>query len=303
MVAAAAANCSVYALSLKNEKKQGEMYTKLEKINERPQPFQFYTAEELWADEHRSQKMLEFHLNESIDVSSRNAKFIDRSAHWICSHFGLDGTKTMCDFGCGPGLYTTRFAESGANITGIDFSKGSIRYAKNTAEEKGLTIEYIHQNYLHFTSENRFDLITMIMCDFCALSPEQRKHLLKKFHHLLKPNGSVLLDAYTLELFNKREEQTVYGVNLLNGFWSPNKYYDFQNTFKYEDEKVVLDKYTIIEKNRIYEVYNWLQYFSEESLTEEFERNNFEVEGLYSDVAGTNYNPGNDEMAVVIKKA
>jgi len=279
------------------------MFTDLEKINKCPKPFQFYTAEKLWANEHTSKIMLEFHLNESIDVSSRNAKFIDRSANWICSNFGIDDTKNICDFGCGPGLYTTRFAESGANVTGIDFSKRSISYAKNIAHKRGLKIEYINQNYLHFTSEKRFDLITMIMCDFCALSPEQRKDLLKKFYHLLKPNGSVLLDVYSLEAYNKREEQTVYEVNLLNGFWSPKKYHGFQNTFKYDDEKVILDKYTIIEENKNYEVYNWFQYFSKESLTKEIDKNNFKIENFYSDIAGSKYDPDSSEMAVVLKKA
>ena len=55
------------------------MFKELEEINDRPKPFQFYTAEELWTDEHTSRKMLEFHLNESIDVSSRNLNFINRS--------------------------------------------------------------------------------------------------------------------------------------------------------------------------------------------------------------------------------
>ena len=45
------------------------MFEELEKINERPEPFQFYTANDLWTDEHRSKQMLSFHLNEAIDVS------------------------------------------------------------------------------------------------------------------------------------------------------------------------------------------------------------------------------------------
>ena len=55
------------------------MFEELEKINTRPEPFEFYTANELWTDEHTSEQMLSFHLNEDIDVSSRNAAFIDRS--------------------------------------------------------------------------------------------------------------------------------------------------------------------------------------------------------------------------------
>lgn len=63
------------------------MYNELKTINSRPEPFQFYTADELWADDHTSKKMLVCHLNESIDLSSRNKDFIDRSVDWIVSHF------------------------------------------------------------------------------------------------------------------------------------------------------------------------------------------------------------------------
>ena len=55
------------------------MFEELEKINEWPDPFQFYTASDLWTDEHTSKQMLTFHLNETIDVSSRKAEFINRS--------------------------------------------------------------------------------------------------------------------------------------------------------------------------------------------------------------------------------
>jgi SAM-dependent methyltransferase len=174
-----------------------------------------------------------------------------------------------------------------------DFSKRSIDYAEKTAQEKELSIDYVNQDYLAYDTDKRFDLITMIMCDYCALSPEQREKLLQIFYKLLKPDGSVLLDVYTLEAYEKREERSEYEVNLLNGFWSPEKYYGFHNVFKYEEEKVVLDKYTIIEKDRIRTVYNWLQYFSTESLKEELKKGKFVVQNLYSD---------SEEMAVVLKK-
>ena len=279
------------------------MFNELENINTKPKPFEFYTADKLWTDEHISKKMLEFHLNKDVDVSSRNKKFIERSANWITSYFGLDNNFSICDFGCGPGLYTSHFAEKGAKVTGIDFSKRSIEYAKNIAKQKCLEIDYVNQNYLSYETDKRFNLITMIMCDYCALSPEQREKLLQIFYKVLKPDGSILLDAYTLESYKKREERSLYETNLLNGFWSDEKYYGFLNIYKYEEEKVVLDKYTIIEKDRIRFIYNWLQYFSEESIKKEFDRNNFIVENIFSDVAGSNYNLNDDEIAIVAKKA
>jgi hypothetical protein len=142
----------------------------------------------------------------------------------------------------------------------------------------------------------------MIMCDFCALSPEQRKIMLTKFHKLLKAGGSVLLDVYSLNSFDQKVESATYELNQLNNFWSPEDYYCFVNTFKYEKEKVSLDKYTIIEESRTRTVYNWLQHFSTESLSNEFEENGFKVEELYSDVAGTPLHSESLEIAISARK-
>jgi 2-polyprenyl-3-methyl-5-hydroxy-6-metoxy-1,4-benzoquinol methylase len=279
------------------------MFKELKEINSRPSPFQFYTADELWTNEHTSKQMLQYHLNESIDVASRNRDFIQRSVEWIVSFFKVDEKTEIADFGCGPGLYTNNLAERGAIMTGIDFSEISLNYAKQVAAEKGLNVNYVLKNYLDYETTNRFELITMIMCDFCVLSPDQRKKILSKFHSLLKPGGSVLLDVYSINSFNQKEEAATYEWNLLNGFWSQEDYYCFVNTYKYEMEKVTLDKYTIIEPSRKRVVYNWFQYYSKESLTKEFEANGFTIEHFYSDVAGKSLTYESDEIAVVAKKS
>jgi len=127
--------------------------------------------------------------------------------------------------------------------------------------------------------------------------------MLSKFNSLLKPNGSVLLDVYSLNSFNHREESANYELNQLNGFWSPEDYYCFVNILKYEQEKVILDKYTILEESRKRVVYNWLQCYSKDSISNEFEENGFKVEELYSDVAGKAFTSESTEIAIVAKKA
>lgn len=279
------------------------MFEELEKINSRPRPFEFYTASDLWTDEHTSKQMLSLHLNDAIDASSRNSAFIDRSVEWIVSRFNVSAGTKIADFGCGPGLYTARLAKTQADVTGIDFSERSIQYAKEEAAGQGLSIRYINQNYLEFETDERFDLVLMIMCDFCALSPAQRKEMLSRFRIFLKTSGCVLLDVYSLKAFGEREETATYEAGLLNGFWSPNKYYGFRNTFRYEREKVVLDKYTIVEADRTRTVYNWFQYFSIEELEREFVECGFVIEALYSDVAGKPFDLCSKEFAIVASKA
>jgi cyclopropane fatty-acyl-phospholipid synthase-like methyltransferase len=278
------------------------MFTQLEQINSRPEPFEFYTAADLWTDEHTSEQMLAYHLNTDIDVSSRRSEFINRSVGWIASHFSIDTGSRIADFGCGPGLYASRLAKLGADVAGIDFSKRSIEHARGMMAQSGLPIEYVNQDYLEFETEDRFELILMIMCDFCALSPSQRRLMLTKFHSLLLTGGAVLLDAYSLNTYKQRDEDSSYGVNLLDGFWSAEKYYGFLNTFKYDDAKVILDKYTIVESERTRTVYNWLQYFSTESLWNEFEEAGFTKREFYTDVAGTPFDETASEFAVVGKK-
>jgi hypothetical protein len=143
----------------------------------------------------------------------------------------------------------------------------------------------------------------MIMCDFCALSPAQRERMLTKFRSSLTPNGRVVLDVYSLTAFDQRAESYRYERNLLNGFWSPEPYYGFLNTFKYEEEKVTLDKYTIVGRARTWSVYNWLAHFSVESLIQEFRKAGLAIDQVYADVAGKPYEAEASEFAVIANKA
>jgi len=279
------------------------MFAELERINIRPEPFEFDTTRELWTDEHTSKQMLSFHLNGEIDVASRNTTFIDKSVEWISSYFHVGAGTKIADFGCGPGLYTTRLARKQAEVTGIDFSTRSIEYAQEIAVKENLPIEYIDQNYLEYETDKRFDLIIMVFCDFAVLKPSKRGKMLSKFHTFLRSGGSILFDIPSLKAFEKREERTVYEVNLMNNFWSPRKYHGFLHTFKYDMQKVILDKYTIIEANRIRIIYDWLQHFSREMIENELESHGFSVNGFFSDVAGSVYDSESEVLAIVAGKA
>lgn len=278
------------------------MFNQLEKIMARPEPFEVYTANVLWTDEHIATQMLSYHLNPEIDAASRNHKFIEQSAAWMIQHFDLNDGKHVIDFGCGPGLYTQRFACSGAKVTGVDFSSNSLNYARQQMIKEKLQINYVHQSYFDYEGDEKADLITMIMCDFCAMSPAQRSHMLHKFFGLLNPGGKILLDAYSLHAFDKKEEGFSLEFNHLDGFWSKNPYYTFVNMFKYDDVKVSLDKYTIVAAKRTREVYNWLQYFSMEQFQKEFEEAGLRIINWMGNVGGALYDENTDEFAVIAEK-
>lgn len=269
----------------------------------RPDPFEHYAADELWTDEHTSKQMLACHLDPTLDLSSRNHAFIDRSVAWVAREFDVGEGTRIVDFGCGPGLYTTRFSRLGAEVTGIDFSTRSIEYARASAAADGLSIRHIEADYLDVKLEGDFDLITMIMCDFCALGPAQRATMLRKSHGLLAPGGAALLDVVSLAAFEARREQSVREPNLMGGFWSAGAYEGLHETFKYDVERVVLDRYTIVEEARTRTIHNWLQHFSPESLERELNACGLVIDSLLADVAGSAFDPDGHEFAVVARRA
>jgi hypothetical protein len=125
--------------------------------------------------------------------------------------------------------------------------------------------------------------------------------MLKKFHSFLKPTGAILMDVYSLARFVQIKESSSYEYNQLNGFWSPADYYGFVNTFKYEKEKILLDKYTIVEKDKTKHVYNWLQHFDSDSLKQELFDSGFTNVDYYKNVAGDEFDDQHSEFAVIAR--
>jgi hypothetical protein len=88
-------------------------------------------------------------------------------------------------------------------------------------------------------------------------------------------------------------------ANPEGGFWSPHPYYAFTNSFKYDAEKVSLDKYTIVEAERVRTVYNWLQYFDPASIKAEFASCGLHIDEVLGNVAGDAYDEAATEFAVI----
>jgi SAM-dependent methyltransferase len=278
------------------------LFETLQRISQRPEVYSRYTTDALWSSPDISEMMLRYHLDGDVDLASRRTEFVEESLAWITATFGLGSGTRVIDLGCGPGLYTNRIARTGAQVTGVDISPRSIDYAREHAQSDGLDIDYRLGDYLELDIEPGYDLATMIMCDFCAMSPEQRGRLLRRVGELLAPGGVFLFDVYSVAYFETWEEMAAYGAGMMDGFWSAEPYYGFQNTFKYEVEKVVLEQYLIVERERSTEYYNWFQHYDVASLTAEVEAAGLVVDGVFGDVAGETFEPSLPEFAVVVRK-
>lgn len=283
--------------------RETDLYAALERINERPTLYSRYTTDTLWTSPDISEMMLRFHLDGQIDVASRRSDFIERSLAWLRETFAIGPGRRVIDLGCGPGLYTNPLARTGAAVTGIDISERSLEHARAEAEREGLSVEYVLGDYLDYAPSEPFDLALLIMCDYCAFSPAQRAQLLERVARWLEPGGAFLFDVYSLAAYETWDEQIAYGPGLMDGFWSAGPYHGFLNTFRYDEVAVVLERYTIVEPDRVTEHFDWFAHFDVAGLTAEVEAAGLVVDAVLGDVTGEPFDPSLLEFALVARLA
>ena len=254
-----------------------------------------------WDDPYIASQMLLAHLNPDLEAASRKMSFIDASVNWIATMLPSNKYPDLLDIGCGPGLYTERFFSKGYHVTGLDFSIGSIEYARQSAKNQQMDIPYFHQNYLTMSLDQTYDLCTLIYCDYGALSATDRATVMKNVYEHLKPGGMFLLDAFTLHHLEMTPDQNTWYYCKNNGFWRENEHIEISSKYRYSDT-VLLHQATIIENDDATTYYIWNTCFSIESLQKEAEDAGFKVVDFYGDIAGAPYAIKSDTLAVLLQK-
>ena len=306
------------------------MLQNIKKYMQKPDMYAPSTAR-FWDDNHISKGMLEAHLNLAIDSATRNLDFVQRSVGWISSIAPTGKYPRLLDLGCGPGIYAELFyvigncvdsslsprsaakrmrkqfprqiaenkyahsafcSDAGYQVTGVDLSKRSIEYAKRSAETKGKHITYKVCDYLLLDYQNRFDIATLIYCDFGVLSTNDRAALLKKIRDALRPNGCLIFDVFTPQQYAGQEEYKDW-VYADSGFWSETPYLCLNSLYRYDEENTFLRQHLIITEDQI-NCYNvWEHTFKKDELISDLADAGFKIVGFYGDIAGgANSNDG-----------
>lgn len=253
-----------------------------------------------WDDEHISKKMLEAHLNPSWDAATRNHLFVDKSAQWISKLVPPSQYKYLLDLGCGPGLYAERFNKAGYIVTGIDFSKRSIAYAKEQASINKSNIEYYYKNYLTIDYKEKYDVATLIYCDYAALSFKDRVTLLKKTREALKPGGKLIFDVFTPVI--RRAESQTWNYNEHGGFYTEKPHLCIESVHQYEEDGTELRQSIVVTEDNV-NCYNvWDHFFTTENLEAEIRSAGFNQIEFYGDVAGAELSKESETICAVVTK-
>ena len=275
------------------------MFNSLKKYATKPVLYTPSTSA-FWDDEHISKGLLQAHLNPTLEAASRKHDFIDNSVNWIASIAPPAEYKFLLDLGCGPGLYSERFSAAGYSVTGIDFSKRSISYAKEQTILNKSEIEYHCQNYLTFDYAEKFNVITLIYCDYSALSTADRQLLLAKILSALKPNGKFIMDVFTPKM--RKEERRTWGYHATGGFWSEYPHLCLESVYQYGN-RTELRQYIVMEEENL-NCYNiWDNYFTKDELLSEVQSAGFGRFEFFGDVSGKEFSEFGDTICGVFMPA
>lgn len=276
------------------------MFSKLTELLAKPKLYAPSTAP-FWDDEHISKGMLAAHLNPEWDAASRTHVFIDTSVEWISRMLPSRENPQLLDLGCGPGLYTERFCRKGYQVTGVDLSKRSINYARESASKQGLGITYINQNYLELSLQDTFDIVVLIYCDYGVMSDDNREKILANAYRALKPNGHLILDVFTPLQHKGKSESTTWSYEQ-EDFWKAEPHLCLESFHRYDDSNTFLDRYIVVTDTEI-DCYNiWDHTFEAEDLLSELNGAGFADVNLYGNVAGAVYQPDSTLICAVAKK-
>jgi len=269
---------------------------KLFGLLENPEPHAPDTTP-FWDDPHISKSMLAAHLNKSVDAASRTDDFMNASVTFIFNTAPPDTYPAVLDLGCGPGLYASKMSKEGYKVTGIDYSKRSINHARKIDK----TSDFHYMNYLKMDYQEQFDLVILIYCDYGALSPDDRKQLLKKIKKALRPGGMLIFDVFTPKHFKHRKKKNEWFYEE-SGFFKNEPYLCLESYVPYPGD-LHLEHYILMTQSGACDaIRNWHQAFTKACLKEEIESAGLKIQSFFADVKGTEFFPESKTLCAVVRK-
>lgn len=243
--------------------------------------------------------MLAAHLSQESEAASRYVETIERSVAWMIERLRLQPGQRVLDLGCGPGLYAARLAARGLRVTGLDFSRRSLDYARAQAEAQGLDIEYRYQDFTTLEEDECYDLVMQVYGELNTFSPARRGDLLWRIFRALKPGGRLLFDVTTRQHRARcGRKPNWYAAD--GGFWRAGPHLVLERGFDYPEQSLYCDQYAVVDAAGGLKVYrNWFLDYTADAIRGVLEAQGFVIDGVWGDLCGAPPDPDDEWIGVL----
>lgn len=104
--------------------------------------------------------------------------------------------KTVLELGCGPGRNAIYLAEKGAVVDAVDLSSESLCWAKERADERGVSVNFIQSNIFDLPIKpEAYEMIYDSGC-FHHIAPHRRMQYIELLQKALKPRGHFAITCF-----------------------------------------------------------------------------------------------------------
>lgn len=241
-----------------------------------------------WDDPDFSRRMLAEHLSQAHDHASRRTETVDTQVNWV-HRITLGGrTSRILDLGCGPGLYTSRFAERGHSCVGIDFGPASIEHATATANASGLDCAYRLGDIRETEFGGGFDLVMLIFGEFNVFRPADARSILAKSRQALVDGGWLLLEVHSIEAVRRIGTASPSWRTAERGLFSDAPHLRLDEMLWDGEQRVATERYYIIdaETGSVTRYAQSMQAYSDEEYRLMLRESGFSLRGVYPSLGG-----------------
>jgi SAM-dependent methyltransferase len=100
----------------------------------------------------------------------------------------------VLDIGCGYGRHALELAQQGLRLTGLDLSLPMLIKAADSAQRRGLAVNFVHADMREMTFNAQFDAAYCMLSSFGYFDEETNLRVATAIGRALKPGGRFLLD-------------------------------------------------------------------------------------------------------------
>ena len=182
-------------------------------------------------------------------------------------HGLINNTNIVAELGCGTGNMTTRLAENGFDMIGIDISEEMLAKAIEKTQEKNLDILYLNQDMREFELYGTVDAIVAV-CDSInyVIETEDLLEVFKLVNNYLEPKGLFVFDLNTIYKFDKVLGCNSFCETTENSAYTWENYYDadekineFYTNFFIKQENGFYERFEEFHYEKVYIIYQIIE--------------------------------------------
>lgn len=200
-----------------------------------------------WNDPAFSERMLRQHLDETHSAASRTTAQRAQQIDWLWRRLELKQGSRVLDLTCGPGLYAVALAQRGCEVTGVDFSPASIRYARTLAADAGVADRciFIECDVREaVVDRSAYDAALFLYGQIAVFRREEAVDLLHKMAVALRPGGRACIELLNQD--NVDRQHSTWWFTDDAGLWGDAPFLHLGERFWDEDAAMSLERFYTI---------------------------------------------------------